>query len=116
MACFQGEYLPSSSCSPLFYVWQTRSHSHGVQIKEVKDSAMVGKKTRWALAAHGDGVDMDHWIIDSGASRHLVRDVWMIEHAVDCDDTMAAPPKRLTTSGYEERDCYSCRSYRSEGV
>ncbi|TDH65963.1 hypothetical protein CCR75_005850 [Bremia lactucae] len=47
---------------------------------------MVGDKTRWALAAHGDGVDMDHWIADSGASRHLVRDVSMLENAVDCDE------------------------------
>ncbi|CAI5725919.1 unnamed protein product [Peronospora effusa] len=51
------------------------------------DSDSAGEKTRWALAAHGDAVELDHWILDSGASRQLVRDVSMLEHAVDCNET-----------------------------
>ncbi|UIZ28047.1 hypothetical protein KXD40_004200 [Peronospora effusa] len=50
------------------------------KVKKKKDSVSVGEKTCWALAAHGEAVDLDRWILDRwildrGAIRYLLRDV-----------------------------------------
>nr|CCA17909.1 Mitochondrial Carrier (MC) Family putative [Albugo laibachii Nc14] len=50
-----------------------------------KKSYVIGKNNKWAFAATAsDNFDFEDWILDTGASCHLVRDVSMLFKAENC--------------------------------
>ncbi|POM57760.1 Mitochondrial Carrier (MC) Family, partial [Phytophthora palmivora] len=54
--------------------------------KERKNNGGDGSKIKWALAVQERGLGTHDWILDSGASRHMVNDKTMLRDVTECHD------------------------------